>query len=113
MHELSIAMNIVEIAEKCAEKANAGKINEIEIEVGTLSGVVVEALEFALEVAVRNTTCECAQRIIRHIPARGRCLACSREFDIDSFIAQCPECGQFNVDLLQGQELRVKSITVD
>ena len=49
MHELSIAMNIIDIAGEYAAKANTKTINEIEIEVGELSGVVIEALEFAME----------------------------------------------------------------
>ena len=49
MHEFSIALNIVDIASKTATDASATKINEVEIEVGILSGVIIEALEFALE----------------------------------------------------------------
>ena len=58
MHELSIAMNVIEIADEYAAKANATVVKEIEIEVGELSGVVLDALEFAMEVAVKNTILE-------------------------------------------------------
>ena len=44
MHEFSIALNIVDIASRTAKKAKAKKINEVEIEVGIISGVIVEAL---------------------------------------------------------------------
>ena len=49
MHELSIAVNIVEIAEENARKEDAKLISEIELEIGSQSGVVLEALELALE----------------------------------------------------------------
>jgi hydrogenase nickel incorporation protein HypA/HybF len=63
MHELSIAMSIVEIAEDNAAMAGVKSVSEIQIEVGNLSGVVDEALEFALEEAVKNTILRNAKRI--------------------------------------------------
>ena len=51
MHELSIAMSIVDIAADYAARDNAKCVTEIEIEVGTLAGVVIDALDFAMEAA--------------------------------------------------------------
>ena len=42
-------MDIVDIATSSASKEAATVVKEIEIEVGQLSGVVMEALEFSLE----------------------------------------------------------------
>ena len=50
MHELSIAMNILEIAEENAKKLNAKIVHEIEIDIGELSGIDFDALEFALNI---------------------------------------------------------------
>lgn len=113
MHEFSIALNIVDIATKTAKDANAEKINEVEVEVGILSGVIVEALEFALESAVKDTLLENAKITISKIEALARCDVCNKEFNPDNYIAQCPECSSFRYSILQGRELRVKSINVD
>jgi hydrogenase nickel incorporation protein HypA/HybF len=113
MHELSIAMGIIDIVEDQAGKARATTISEIEIEVGMLAGVALDALEFALEVAVKGTILEDAARKIMTIPGRGKCCSCVQEFDIENFFSRCPECGGINIDIIQGEELRVKSITVD
>lgn len=110
MHELSIAMSIVEIAEENAAMAGVNTVSEIQIEIGNLSGVVDEALEFALEEAVKNTVLKNAQRIIIKIPGKAKCLECYHEFAIDDIFTPCPKCGSFNNDVINGQELRVKSM---
>lgn len=112
MHELSIAKNIIEIATEQAKINNLTEVNEIEIEVGTLSGVEIEALEFVLEVVTKETILENSRTILTKIPGLARCLICSKEFATDSFFAQCPECKGFNFQIIQGQELRVKSLNV-
>ena len=108
MHELSIAMSIVEIAEENA--AMAGVKNEIQIEVGNLSGVVDEALEFALEEAVKNTILKNAKRMVIKTPGKAKCLECSHEFAVDDVFTPCPNCSSFNNEIVSGQELRVKSM---
>ena len=39
MHELSIVMSIIDIAEQQAKKANAVWVDEIELDIGELSGM--------------------------------------------------------------------------
>ncbi len=112
MHELSIAMNIIEIVSQQARKSNLPVIDEIEIEIGKLSGVEIEALEFVMGIAAHGTILENSRTIITEIPGIARCLVCSKEFITESLFAQCPECKEFNFEILQGQELRVKSLNV-
>lgn len=113
MHEFSIALSIVEIVDKYAEKAGASVVNEIEIEVGELSGVVLEAMEFAMESAIKGTKAENANVVIHFLKGRGQCLYCKMEFDLQNLFDPCPFCGSFNPEVKQGKELRVKAINVD
>jgi hydrogenase nickel incorporation protein HypA/HybF len=112
MHELSIAINIIEIASEQAKVNNLSVIDEIEIEVGELSGVEIEALKFVMEIATKETILENSRTIFTLIPGLARCLICSEEFITNSFFTQCPECKQFKSQIIQGQELRVKSLNV-
>ncbi len=113
MHEFSIALNIVDIALKTAKNAGAEKVNKVEIDVGILSGVVIEALEFALESAVKNSMLEGAQIIINKIKAGAICNNCHTEFEPDEIAAQCPDCQSVDFEITRGRELSVKSIDVD
>ena len=113
MHELSIAMSIVEIAEDSAKQSNVNTITEIELEVGTLSGVVYNALEFAMDEAVKNTMLENASRKIIRIDGKAKCNVCNHEFEIDDIHTPCPECASFDSEVVAGRELRVKSLQAE
>lgn len=113
MHEFSIAVNIVDIAVDHAEKANARRVNEVELEIGELSGVVYEAMETAMEAAIKDTLLEGAEVKIIQIAGRGKCCQCGVEFGLTNLFDPCPECGAFNPEVLAGKELRIKSINVD
>ena len=55
MHELSIVMSILDIAETEAQKANVDKIEEIELEIGQLNTIEIDAFNFAWEQGLKGT----------------------------------------------------------
>ena len=112
MHELSIAIGIVELAEREAIKANSNNIESIELEIGDLSGIVIEALDFAWPVAVKGTMLEKANKTIDKISGKAKCLECENLFDIENLYDSCPKCKSHFKDIYKGKELRVKSISV-
>jgi hydrogenase nickel incorporation protein HypA/HybF len=113
MHEFSIAMSIIEIAEKEARKENGTAITELILDIGTMSGIEFPALETALEMAVKDTLLEKATIRVNKIQARAKCTGCAHEFDIDSTFDPCPKCNSFYHEILAGKELQVKSLVVD
>ena len=113
MHEFSIAMNIVDIATEYAIREEAKSVKELEIEVGDLAGVVLEALEFSLESAVKGTILENATRKIVRVPGLVRCKVCRFVYESSDFFTACPQCGSGPPEILQGSELRVKSLVID
>ena len=113
MHEMSIAVNIVAIAEDTARRAGAKKINAISLDLGALSGVVKDALEFCFESACKNTMAEGATLELQVIPARAVCESCGHRFEAEQMAPLCPNCGELVFQLNGGTELKVKSINVD
>ena len=113
MHEMSIVAGVLDIAEKEARAAGATVINTVEIEVGRLAGVEIDALEFCFEVARRDTLAAGAELVIHDIPGVGHCPDCDKDVEVDFFMAVCPECEKAMVDIRQGRELRVRAINVD
>lgn len=113
MHEFSIASSLIEIANKTAEKEGGGKILEIEVEIGQLAGVVINSLAFAFESITRGSGMDDVKLTIREITGQARCVGCKVEFDTSDYLGQCPECGEFNPEIIQGRELSVKSIVID
>jgi hydrogenase nickel incorporation protein HypA/HybF len=112
MHELSIVMSIVEIAQQQASNANASIIEEIELDIGTLSGIEMNALDFAWQQGIKETILENAIRKINRIEGKANCLDCDKEFAIEHYYDACPTCGGHLINILQGKELKVKSLII-
>jgi len=110
MHEMSIALGIVDIAKQEAKKAKTTSFSAIELEIGTLAGIEFDSLEFVWDMAVKNTPLESAKRTIHKIRARAQCGDCDHFFDLSNMYDNCPKCGSFFKVVIQGKELRVKSL---
>ena len=112
MHELSVAMGIVKIAEDETKKAKAEKVTLIELEIGKLAGVEFESLDFVWPAAVKNTVLENAERKIDVKVGLGKCADCDSVFEIKHFYDSCPNCGSNLKGIIQGKELRVTALEV-
>lgn len=112
MHELSIVMSIVDISQQQAVKENADTIEEIEIDIGCLSTIEMNAFEFAWHQAVKHTILENSIKKINRIKGQATCLDCGSSFQIDNLYDACPNCGQHFINITAGKELRVRSLVV-
>jgi hydrogenase nickel incorporation protein HypA/HybF len=112
MHELSVVLGIINLAEKELKKAGKSKITMIELEIGSLSGVEMSALDYVWETAVKDTVLADAERQIRHIQAKAVCLDCEESFEMNQIYDSCPKCNSHFKNIIQGKELRVKSLEV-
>ena len=112
MHELSIVMSIVDSAREQVAKHSASRVESIGLEIGTLAGIEPDALEFAWEAAIPDTVLSGAERHIHYVQARAKCAGCGHEFDIQQIFEPCPLCGEYFNDLLQGKELKIKTMTL-
>ncbi|HWI40798.1 MAG TPA: hydrogenase maturation nickel metallochaperone HypA [Verrucomicrobiae bacterium] len=109
MHEMSITQSVVEI---CENHAQGRRVMAVTLEIGELSGVVPEAVEFCFEACSRGTLLEGASLSILRVPGRGRC-GCGTVFAMRAWYDACTSCGGSAVELLSGEELRVKELEVD
>ncbi len=112
MHELSVALGIVKIAETETAKAKAKKVELIELEIGTLAGIEFESLDFVWPSAVKDTVLENAIKKIDIIKAKAKCIDCDTVFNLSQLYDSCPTCKSNFKGILQGKELRVKALEV-
>jgi len=112
MHELSIVLGIVDIAEKECKKASAKLVDSIDLQIGRLSGVEPDALSFAWPAGVKDTSLKDASLHIDWIDGKAKCLECGHTFPLDNLYLSCPKCDSYFKDIIEGKELRVKSLTV-
>ena len=113
MHELSIAISIVDIASRQAEAASADHVSEVELDIGVLSGIEYESLEFALSVAAKETILENTLFRINRVEPVAECPACQHLYTPDGMFSHCPECNKQGIRLIRGTELQIKSLLVE
>jgi hydrogenase nickel incorporation protein HypA/HybF len=110
MHELSIALNLIDLANEEAQR-HEGRVSALHIKLGHLSGVVQAALLSSFEVAAYGTPLEGARLVIEEVATVIYCRECSAKRELE-FMASlfCPVCGSSGTDLLQGKEMELTSL---
>lgn len=111
MHEMSLAMALMEEIDAIAAQNQVDSVDEVELHIGVLKQVVPEVMEEAFKAAAHGTKAEGATLRQIAVPARAVCRTCRKTFEptADNFL--CPACGQGLVDILEGDELILNSLT--
>jgi len=109
MHELSLTRDIVDI---CRNRATGRRIVSVTLEIGELSGVMPESIEFCFDECTRGTVVEGALLRFDLVAAKGYCRECSAEFELKTFHSSCPKCGGTDMEIISGEEMRVKTMEV-
>lgn len=113
MHELSIAMALVEQVEKVAREQKALSAAKVTVTIGALSGVDPEALRGAFPLAAEATEAAGAELEIIRVEASLRCRVCGERSRPETPFLCCAGCGSTDVEVESGRELYVTSIEVD
>lgn len=113
MHELSIALSIIDLANETLKNKEQSVVSEIELEIGKFAGVDTAALLTALEMASARTPFSSARFRITPVKATAKCRDCGTEFDLENYLSSCPACKSFRTMVITGKELRLKSIIIN
>jgi hydrogenase nickel incorporation protein HypA/HybF len=113
MHELSIALNLIELVEEEARKAGCLKVFSVDVAVGLLSGIDPEALIFSITLAKENSLLSDAVIHLHRIEGSGRCRSCNNIFPVNAFHSTCPECKSNAVELIAGDDLKLISLEAE
>ena len=105
--------NILKIALRHAEQANAKRVTRLNLVVGELSGVVGESIQFYWDMIAQDTIAVGAELHFERVPASLRCLSCEHVFPMDGKNHACPECGESRVVAAGGDDFRLESIEID
>lgn len=106
MHELAITQSIVSAVRQRLDDA---PIRSVTLEVGELSGVVVDSVRFCFDLCTTDTPLAGAQLDVLCTQGHGHCRSCGRELPMPDFLTLCT-CGSADLDVLGGQELRIKQV---
>jgi len=112
MHELSICEGMVQLLEEQAEVQGFAHVQALWLEIGRLSCIEIEALRFSFESVARDSIAEGALLHIEQVPGKAECSECKASFEVEERYAQCPECDSFRLNIVGGEELRIKELEV-
>jgi hydrogenase nickel incorporation protein HypA/HybF len=114
MHELSIAMSIIEGAAEEALRHGDVKVKAVHLKLGPLSGVVKDALLFSYELACEGTALEGSRLVIEEVPATVFCQNCEVERALTSIQRmRCPVCDAPAPQVAQGREIELVALEID
>ena len=113
MHEMGIALQIVEIA-TASIPPDAGdvQVEKVHLKIGKLAAVVPESLRFCFDVAIKDTALDGAQLVIEELPVVARCKDCGQQWTINEPVFKCENCDSGSLEILSGQELDIESIEI-
>lgn len=112
MHEVSVMEEAMRMAVQAATAAGGSRIVKLKLRIGTMSGVVPEAMRFAFDVVCRDTIAEGATLEIDPVQATCWCPGCGREFPQADFINECPMCHNLSGELRRGRELEIAAVEI-
>jgi len=113
MHELSIAVEIIERLAELRAEHHGTPIQRVTLAVGGLSGVDPAALELAFPVAVEGTDFEQTHFEIRPVQAAVICQDCGRQSEPDTLFPVCTSCGSTDVTIIRGRELLISEVELE
>ncbi|AOW93520.1 hydrogenase nickel incorporation protein HypA [Rhodococcus sp. WMMA185] len=108
MHELAITKNVVDVV---CEHAAGRRVCSVRVEVGALTAVVAESMQFCFELVTEGTVADGARLDIDHRAGGAHCRECGGDFVLTDLVLLCP-CGSADVEVTSGRELRILSMEV-
>jgi hydrogenase nickel incorporation protein HypA/HybF len=113
MHELSIAMSLVDVATEELERQGGDRVVVIHLKVGPLSGVIKQALSSAFELASENSVCADARLNFEDEPVEIECVPCGGPRPVRSIQEmRCAQCGTPSANVIRGRALEVIAMEI-
>ena len=113
MHEFSIIQGLIQEVNEYIARENYESVLKISLEIGQMSGVVQDALEFAWDVSTKETTLDGVLLDISIVPVKAGCRKCLKEFQVEGYCFSCPHCKSPDLNILSGYELKIKEMDVE
>jgi hydrogenase nickel incorporation protein HypA/HybF len=114
MHELSIALQVLDLAAQQAKRHGSARVAAVHVRLGPLSGVVKEALVSAYELAREGSGLDDSRLVVEEAPIQIWCAACDARRGVVSMVdLRCEVCGALAQRLLAGRELELTALEIN
>jgi hydrogenase nickel incorporation protein HypA/HybF len=113
LHEMSIVVSFVKMAEEYAVKNNAAKVLRVVLQLGEISGIEERYLHEFYPDVVEGTILEGSELVIETIEASVFCTNCATTYNPSKSDFKCPKCGSERCDVIDGRGLFIKEIGIE
>ncbi len=113
MHEMSLCEGILGVLQEQSRVQNFRRVRTVFLEIGALAGVEIDAMRFSFDVVMQGTLADQARLEISQVPGGAWCLDCGQQVNITQLYDECPLCGSFQLQVSDGQQMRIKELEVE
>lgn len=111
MHEYSLVASVMDRVLEIAKEQGNLPVEEVNLDIGVLQEIVPELLVWAFDAAKEDTLAANAALRWKMVPARLCCDACGATYaPEDDVFWQCPKCRWNGAEVLEGDELHIRTI---
>ncbi len=112
MHEMSLCESILEVLQQQAQQQNYTAVKTVWLEIGKLSSVEPEAMRFSFALVMQGSLAAAAKLEIIEVEGRAWCLYCAQQVIIAQRYDGCPICGAYQLQINDGEQMRIKELEV-
>lgn len=109
MHEISLLENVLEILQASAREQGFTRVARVCLEIGELSCVSEDALQFGFPAVMQGTLAEQAELQIQRVKGIGQCR---QRVELQTLHDPRPACGSFQIAVVQGREMKIRELQV-
>jgi hydrogenase nickel incorporation protein HypA/HybF len=113
MHELSLMEDVLALVEDERRIQGFTRVRVIRLRVGALACVEPDALRFCFRAMTLDALAAGARLEIDEVPGLGWCGACRQTVALTDRLDDCPICGNPDVPITGGGDLRLAELEVE
>lgn len=119
MHEVSIALGMIDEVTRIAQENNAKKVITVNLKIGKMSGIVTDSLKFVFDaIKIEYPVLSSTAISIEEVPLVYECNDCKNTFSpqdetYEKYFPCCPGCKSYRLTLLSGEEMHIENLEVE
>ncbi len=110
MHEMALAEEVLQIVQDAARREGLRRVRTLWLEIGQLSSVEPEAMQFCFESVAHGSIAAGARLEILRAAGSARCEDCRAAVALAALGAACPRCGGYRLQVTGGTQMRVQQL---
>jgi len=113
MHELSIAVSLLEMVEAEAQRHPGARFHKVGLRIGELAGVDLDALTFSWQAVTMDTDFRKLELAVEWCPRKHCCPGCGEVLVVHDYQVDCPRCWRPDTLCVSGEELDIQYLEAE